>query len=182
MIGRCAILTYSLPVLLRRIALVRLPVVLRIFLVEFVHIVVTECLCEYRRGGDGQILAVAFDDGGVGQGAVGLEPVSVDDDGLRSHGELVEGPVHGEDGGVEDVYPVYLLWGDDAHSPGGGIALDDLAEGLAPPCRQLLGVVEIGVVVVVGEDDGGGKDAAGKTAPAGLVAAGLEGVVVIIMA
>ena len=75
----------GLTVLLRGIALVRQPVVLRVFLREFVHVVITVGLGKNTGGSDGEVLAVALDDGGMGDvgcdtanhRTVGLETITI---------------------------------------------------------------------------------------------------------
>lgn len=84
-------LAYGLAVLAGGVALVASPAILRALVVEGVHIVVAEGLGQNAGGGDGLVFAVALDDGGVGQGAVGLEAVAVDDYGFGSYAELVQG-------------------------------------------------------------------------------------------
>ena len=141
-----AILADGLAVFLRGIAFVGAPVVLGVFFGETVHVVVTVGLGEDRGSGDGEVLAVAFDDSGMGDvggnitnhGTVGTKAVTVDDDGLRTDGELIEGTVHGEDGGIEDIDLVNLLRRDDAHGPRYRIALDDLTQLITALLRQLL--------------------------------------------
>ena len=54
-----------------------------------------------------------------------------------------------------------------------GVALDDGAQQSAAAVGELLRVVELVVMVVFGQYDGGGIDAARQTAAAGLIASGL---------
>ena len=85
--------------LLRGIALVFHPVVLWVFLSQRIHVVITIGLGQYRSSGNAQILAVALDDGGMGQGywfivmgcgfLIRFEPVAVDDDGFWANLQLV---------------------------------------------------------------------------------------------
>ena len=64
---RCdAELLDGLAMFLGGVALVGEPVVLRIFLSQLVHIVVTVGLGENRGGSDGEIFPIALDDGGMG--------------------------------------------------------------------------------------------------------------------
>ena len=172
--GRDAILRDGRVVVRRGITLVAAPAILGVLLCQMSHVVIAEGLGQDARRRDGEVFAVALDDGGPWQVAVGLEAVAIDDDGLRADGELVEGAVHGEDGGVEDVYLVDFLRRDHADSPCHGVAHDDLAEGVALLLSELLGVVEGGVFIVGREDDGGGIDTAGKASAPRLVATGLH--------
>ena len=109
MIGCNAELLDGLTMFLRGVALVRAPVVLGIFLSETVHIVITIRLGENTCCGDGEVFAVALDDGGVWDFVIGLKAIAVNDDRLRTNLELIQGTMHRKNGGVEDVDLVYLL-------------------------------------------------------------------------
>ena len=179
-VGGDAVLADGLAVLLRGIALVGEPVVLGIFLCQAVHVVITIGLGEDAGGSDSEVFAVALDNRRMGQllavsrVLIGLEAVAIDDDGLRAHFQLIQCPMHGEDRGVEDIDLVDLLGGDDAHSPGYGIALDDLTQLIAALLRELLRVVEELVLITVGQDDGSSIDTACQAATTSLVAACLN--------
>ena len=67
-IGCYAVLADGIAVLLRGVALVGKPVVLGVFLCEIVHVVITVGLRKDTRSGYREILAVALDNGGMGQG------------------------------------------------------------------------------------------------------------------
>ena len=82
--------------------------------------------------------------------------------------------MHGEYRGVKDVDAVYLLRSDDTYGPSYGIALDNLTQLLATLVSQLLGVVELIVLIVFWKDDGSSIDAACQTATARLVTACLN--------
>ena len=81
--------------------------------------------------------------------------------------------MHGEDAGIENIYLVDFPGGDYSHSPGDGITLDYLTEGIASLLGELLGVVEVGIAVVGREDDCGGIHTARKTTSTGLIATSL---------
>ena len=173
MIWGDAVLLDSLTMLLRGIALVATPIVLGIFLGKTVHIVVTIGLGEDAGSCYGEILAVALYYCGVGQVVIWFEAIAVYYDCLGTHAKAIEGTVHGEDTGIEDVYLVDFLGGDYSHSPGYGIALDYLAQGIAPLLGELLGVVEVDITVVGREDDSGCIYTASKTTSSGLIATSL---------
>ena len=148
-------------------------------LVEPHHAVVAVGLGEDGGGGDGEVGGVALDDAVVGNDlsvalrvVVGIEAVAVDDEVVGTHGELVDGTVHGGDAGTQDVHLVNLLVRDDAHGPTDGIALNLLAQLVALSGRQLLRVVQQGVLIVGSQNHGGGIHRSGQTATPGLVAAG----------
>ena len=173
MIGSDAILLDSSSMLFCGIALVAPPIVLGIFLGKTVHIVVTIGLGEDAGSSYGEILAVALYYCGVGQVVIWLEAIAIYYDCLGTHAKAIEGTVHGEDTGIEDVYLVDFLGSDNADSPGYGIALDYLAQGIAPLLGELLGVVEVWIAVVGREDDSGCIYTASKTTSSGLIATSL---------
>ena len=139
---------------------------------EAVHVVVAAGLGQNGGGGDGQVFTVAFHNGAEGNVGVGLETIAVDDDEFRAHAELVECPVHGQNGSVENVDLVDFFGCHDTYGPRRRVALDNVAQGVSLSCREFFGVVELWICVVLWEDYGGGKDAACQTATPCLVAAG----------
>jgi len=172
-VRRGAMLLDALAVLLGGIAGIVVPTIVRILLVEFLHVVVAVGLGEDGGGCDGEVFAIAFHDGGMGQGMtllgtvrvfiVGVESVAVDDEGFGTNGKGIDGSVHGCDAGTEDVHLVDFGCSHNAQCPGYGIALDFLAECIALVGCELLGVVQTWVLVVFGQDDGGCIDATSKT-------------------
>ena len=162
MIRSDAVLSDGIAMFLGGIAFVRLPVVLRVFLGQAVHVVVTIGLGKYRSGSNAQVFAVALDDGGVwdvdgitiDHGTVGLESVAVNDDVLRAHLQLIQGTMHGQYGGIEDIDFVYFLRSDDTHRPRYGITLNDVTQLLTALVRQLFGVVQLLILIVFREDYG----------------------------
>ena len=172
-VGCGAMLLDALAVLFGGIAGVVVPAVVRVLLVELLHVVVAISLGKDGGSSDGKILAIAFHDGGVGQGmtqlvtvavfVISVESVAVDDEGFGAHGKGIDGSVHGCDAGTKDVHLVDFGCGHDAQCPGNGIALDFLAERIALVGGELLGVVQTWVLVVFGQDDGGCIDATCKT-------------------
>ena len=110
---------------------------------------------------------------------VGLEAVAVNNDGFRAYLQLVQGSVHGKDGGVKYVDMIYLLRGNNSHRPCHSIALDNLAQLLATLVRQLLGVVEFVVLIAFGEDNGSSIHTACQTATSCFITACLNLSVII---
>ena len=189
MVGRGAMLLDALAVLLGGIAGIVVPAVVRVLLVEFLHVVVAIGLGKDGGCSDGKILAIAFHDGGVGQGmallstvavfVIGVESVAVDDEGFGAHGQGIDGSVHGGDAGTEDVHLVDFGCGHDAQCPGNGVALDFLAERIALLGGELLGVVQQWILVVFRKDDGCGIDTAGEASTSRFVATCLDEVFMI---
>ena len=117
MVGGEAVLEDAAAVLECGVARIVIPTIVWVLLVKGVHVVVTIGLCQDRGGSDGEIFAIALDDGLMGQITIGLEAVAIDDDKLWANLELVEGTMHSEDGCVEDIYLVDLLGCDHPNCP-----------------------------------------------------------------
>ena len=82
--------------------------------------------------------------------------------------------MHGQDGGVQDVYLIDFLGCHHTHGPSYGVALDDVSQLLSALVSQLLRVVQRLILIVFWEDDGSSIHAASQTASASLVAACLH--------
>ena len=78
-----------------------------------------------------------------------LESIPIHDDSLWTHLQLIQGTMHREDGSIEDIDLVDFLWSDDTHSPGNGIALDDLTQLISPLLGKLLRVVQQIVLIIL---------------------------------
>ena len=153
-----------------RVTLVVVPVVVGVLRVQAVHIIVAVGLGKNRCSGNVHQFAVALDHGLVRGVAVGFELVAIDHHVLGAYLQSVEGAVHGENRGVEDVDLVDLLGGDDAERPGESIAFDIFAQGIALLLGELLRVVEQGVRVVGREYHRCGIHIAGQASAASLIA------------
>lgn len=155
------------------VALVLVPAVVGKKLVQLQHVSVAGGLGEYGSSCDGGIFAVAFDDAVMGQGGVRTEAIAIDEEQLGAWRELVDGAVHSQKGGLQDVDAVdfgriYLR-----DSPADSVGFYELASCKSLLLSELFGIIEQGYVQVFGPDDSGSKDRAGEAASAGFVAAGL---------
>ena len=166
-------------------AFVAVPVILGVFLVYLLHEVVAVGLGQNRGRRDAHHLAVALDDGLVGNGfaargvLVGVEAVAVHQDVFGARGELIQSAMHRQNGGAQDVDLVDLFVVHDADGPGQSLTLDDGTQFVAHALRELLRVVETlqfarGDVEIGRQDDGGREDGSGQTSASGFVASGLE--------
>ena len=148
MIGRQAMLLDACAMLGRGIALVMLPVVVGVLLVQAVHIVVAVGLGQDGGRCDVHQFAIALNHRLVGCVAIGLELITIDNNVLGAYLQPVQRAVHGQDRGVEDIDLINLLGRHDAECPRHRIALDILAQGIALLLGQLLRVIEQGMRVV----------------------------------
>ena len=89
--------------LLGRITLFAFPIVLWVFFCQRIHIIITIGLGKDACCSNCQILAVAFYDGCIRQILIGFETVAIHDNCFRTNLELVQGSVHSQDTGVEDI-------------------------------------------------------------------------------
>ena len=80
MIGGDSILFYCCPMLFGGITFVALPVILRIFLGQLKHIVVTICLGEDARCCYREIFAIALYNGGIGEVVIRFEAIAIHND------------------------------------------------------------------------------------------------------
>ncbi len=88
--------------------------------------------------------------------------------------QLLQGQVHGFDGGIEDVDLVDFGIVYEGYCPAEGLAFDDAAQLIALFVGQLLTVVEQGVAKVARQHDCRGTDGSGQATATGFVAAGFE--------
>ena len=117
-------------VIKRAIALVFFPVVLGKFFVVLQHKIIAVGFCQDAGGCDRIILAITFDDGGMRNFFVRLEPVAIDDDERWFFFQLIQGQVHGLDGGIEDV-DFINFWGINfGYSPADRNLLDHVPQGI----------------------------------------------------
>lgn len=77
MVSSNTVFPYGLAVFFGRVPLVVFPVVHRVFVVQFFHVGISICFCQYRGGSNAHILTVAFDDAFMWNFFVGMEPISV---------------------------------------------------------------------------------------------------------
>ena len=157
-IGTDAVSHDGCAVVTSRIAFVLCPVIVWEFLGNASHILVTMSLGKDARSSYAHHLAVALDDGGEGDVAVGIKAVTVDEDVLGTHREPVKCPVHGSDRGLEDVDAVNFLGRDHSHSPCQSLVLDNGAQHVALVLGELLAVVEQFVVEVGRQNHSGSRD------------------------
>ena len=177
-VGRGAVLADGFAVGGGGVALVVVPGVAGVLVVQAQHVVVAVGLGQYAGGGYVHVLGIALHHRLPRCGAVGLEAVAIHADALGPHLQAVQGAVHGQYAGVEDVHLVNLLSGDDAHGPCHGLLLDDGAQFVALALGELLAVVQPFVAEAGRQDDGSGIHRPGQAAPAGLVAASLQEILV----
>ena len=94
------------------------------------HEVVAVGLCQNACCCDGEILTITFDDGGMRNFFVRLEPVAIDDDERWFFFQLIQGQVHGLDGGIEDV-DFINFWGINfGYSPADRNLLNHVPQGI----------------------------------------------------
>ena len=195
MVRRNAVLFYCLTVFDCGVALVREPVILRILSSEGIHKIITISLGKDACRCYGEVFAIALHYRGMRQGVavikqghvliavngamidgriIGVETVAIYYQCLWLHLQLVYRPVHSEVGCMENVYLVYLLRRTDAHSPRYGITLYFFTQLISSLLRQLLGVVQHFVMIIVRQDYGCCKHRTSKASPTRLVAASLN--------
>ena len=156
------------------ITFVFVPCILRIFGGNAVHKLVAVCLGKYRCSGNAAICGVAFHDTCGRNVVIWLETVSVNEDSFRTYSEAVEGAMHGEYRGVENVDFVDFGGCYHSYAPCQCFLLDYWPKGVTLVFGELFRIVEQRVVELVGEYDSGSKHRSGEATAAGFVASGLN--------
>ena len=145
-----AVLVQQFIVQLRTVSLMLSELVLGIFCVQLSrHIPVPADLCQNGRRRDGGTFAVpAYDElmGRLDGVPAAVVPVAVDESRIRSDGQALNGPLHGQHPGVENVHLVDLPRLHTGHAPGNRLSGDDFVQGFPLFLRQLFGVIQAGDV------------------------------------
>ena len=141
-IGRGAILLDGGAMVRGGITLIARPAILWILCIQATHEFISMGLGQDGGSGDAKHLAVALDDGSMRNIVVREETITVNEDALRAHTQLIQCTVHRRDTGTQDVDAVYLLGRDHSHSPRYRLALNDGAQLLALALGELLAVVD----------------------------------------
>lgn len=123
-LGRSELLD-GLPVRFGGVSFVLCPLVGGVIRRDLVHVVVTVGLGKDGGCRDGHVLAIPFHHALVFDALVGSESVTVYDEMFRPDLQLVDCSVHGEEGGVQNVYLIDFLGGYNAYRPGDGLRFDD---------------------------------------------------------
>ena len=85
------------------------------------------------------------------------ETVSVDQEMFRTDLELVDRPMHRQERGPQDVYPIDLVGTNHANSPGQRFTLDQRAQLIAFLLAQLFTVIQ-GLTLKIGRQDHGRRE------------------------
>ena len=110
-------LPYRRTMFLSGIALVPVPVIERIFLMQAIHVVIT---IGFRQDGsrrNGQILSVSFYNGRMGQILILMKTVPIDQQMFRTDFQLVDGSMHGQERGLQYIDFVNFFRSNDTNRP-----------------------------------------------------------------
>ena len=130
MIRRRAVLCNGNPVCAGGIPFVFVPVVLRELFVQIHHVIVPICFGKNRSCGDREKSSVAFYFTRIRYVVVGGETVSVDEQCFGTSTQSVEGAMHGEKRGIQNIDFVDFFRCYDTYGPCDGILFDDGAQGI----------------------------------------------------
>lgn len=136
---------------------------------------VTMSLCENGCGGNVTELGVTLNNGvPFDSGAPGGEAVSINNDHFRSDIKGIQGSVHRQNRGAENIDFINFSGRARGDGPADGFALNDFAHFIAPAFGQGLGIIQIRMRKVRRENDGSGKDGSGQTTATGFVTSGFN--------
>lgn len=94
---------------LGRITFILLPVITGIFLMECIHVIVPISFGQHTGSSNVEVLAISLYNCSVGEVLILLETITINQQVLRPHLQPVNGTVHSQDGGIEDVYLINLF-------------------------------------------------------------------------
>ena len=156
------------------VACILIPAVLRMRFVELPHVRIAVGFGEDAGGCNAAELTIAFDDAVVWNVLVGVKAVAVYQQRLGAYGQLIDGAVHGQERGVEDVDFIDFLLIYRCHGPGKRAGFDVGAQFFALRLVELLGIVEEWMIKARGQNDGRCEHGASKAATAGFIATGFD--------
>jgi len=129
-------------VLSSSVTFVDVPVVIGKTQVKQLHVLVTGGFCQNGCCSDGLVKPIASCDAAVWYSAVGIEAVAVDQQKFGYLFQLINGPVHGQERGVEDIYAVDLFSRNTGHGPGKRFFFNEGPQLAALFLCQFFGIVE----------------------------------------
>lgn len=139
---------------------------------KFTHNPIARDLGDDAGGRDGETIAIAFDDGGLGQ-REGRNGKPIDENVFRRKGERRERRAHGAVGRTQNVDPVDLDVIDNADGPRDFAVADKIdINFFAKFGRELFGVVQFPVTKFLGKNHGRGHDRSGERAAPGFIDSG----------
>jgi len=98
------------------VSFVPFPSVLRMLQSQCLHVLIAMGLGQYAGRRDGEEPTVSLDFTSVGYG-MGPKSVSVNQEVIGTSGQAINGPMHGQISGLQDVYPFNFLDGSPSHAP-----------------------------------------------------------------
>jgi len=156
----------------RAVAFVLAEAILRETRAEVAHNRVARDFRDHARRRDTEAVAVAVDDGGLGQGK-GKHRQPVDENVLGLNGEAGEGRAHGLVGRPQDVDHVDLDRIDDSDRPRDGIVRDEVVINFFALLRQeLFRIVQFPMPELFRKDNGRGHDRSRERAAPRFIDAG----------
>lgn len=139
-----------LAVLEGAIALIAFPIIVWKFPMQATHIGVAPGLGQYAGRGDAGIDAVAFYYTFMSQGLIRTEAIAVDQQEGRFLPQLIDGHVHGLEGGLKNIDLVDLVVVYHGNGIGNGVRTDIDFQFLSFLRRQQFAVIELGMIEVAG--------------------------------
>ena len=147
--------------------------VMRVLLVQHLHLCVALDLGEDRGGADGGDASIALDDGSHRAGQIG-RLVAIDENVVGANRQLFHRLFHRQPRGLQDVEAVDVCRADADYRPGGGVLLDFFGQHFAAAGAEFLGVGQPQDGMAGIEDDSGGDHVADQRPAPGFIDTGQQ--------
>ena len=149
MIRRRSMQSYSLTVSLGRIPLIALPIIIRIFLCQTIHILITKRLCKNTRCRNRLILAITLYYSCIRYITIRFKSIAIHNNSFRTNLKLVKSTMHCKKTRIQNINLIYLLGSYNAYSPRYCIP-DNLVTQLATTLlRQLLRIIKHRIIIII---------------------------------
>ena len=135
-----------------------------------IHIVIPISLRQDRGRCNGKVFTIPLHYGGMRQILVFLETITVYQQMFRTHLQLVDSPMHGQERSIQDIDLVNLLGSNDAHRPSHCLTFNDFPKLVTLTLCQLFGIIQQFIMEVRRENDRCCIDRTSQTSTSSLIA------------
>ena len=149
MIRRRTMQSYSLTVSLSWIPFIAVPIIIRIFLSQSVHIFITKRLCKNTRSCNRLILSVTFNYRSIRNLGIRFESISIHNNSFRTNLKLVKRTMHSKETGIQNINLIYLLGSNNTNCPRHGITNNMVTQLATTLLRQLLRIIKHRIIIII---------------------------------
>ena len=167
-------LPYRRTMFFSRIPFVLVPIIIRIFLMQTIHVIITVCLCQNGCCCNGKELAVSFYHSSVWQILIFMKTVAINQQMFRTDFQLIYSPMHGQKRSFQYIDLVNLFWSDDSYRPSKSLTFDNLTQLVSLTLCQLLGIIQQIILEIRWKNHRSRIYRSGQTSTSCLITSGLN--------